>query len=314
MISLETDRLTIRNFTPDDWPELQEMVIAYQASEAARYEDPWPTSAEKVKGIAAWFASGDDYLAVCLKTTGKLIGFVAINRRQEREGRAHNLGYVFHPGYHGQGYATEGCRAAMGYLFDQLAADGILTGTNPDNKPSAALLKRLGLHEVGGGEWVFSRADWLALELNETMAKQARQAFKTLRTAIQNCPDDLWKAGSGNYLVIARLAFHAIEAIDYHLDANPDQYEWGKYGIDWEGSDTSRLWDRQRTLDYLEEMLAKTLAFVDDPAGLLSEDVEPESCLSRLDHLCYALRHLTQHTGEINALLRQANAPVGNWL
>ena len=28
----------------------------------------------------------------------------------------------------------------------------------------------------------------------------------------------------------------------------------------------------------------------------------------------YALRHLSQHTGEINALLRQAGAEVGSWL
>jgi RimJ/RimL family protein N-acetyltransferase len=164
MIALETDRLIIRNFAPDDWQELQEMVIAYQASEAAQYEDPWPTSAQEVKGIAEWFAGGDDYLAVFLKGTGTLIGLVAIGRRQEQEGQIHNLGYVFHPGHAGQGYATESCRAAMGYLFDQLAADGILTGTHPDNKPSVALLKRLGLHEIGGGEWALSREEWLAAD------------------------------------------------------------------------------------------------------------------------------------------------------
>jgi RimJ/RimL family protein N-acetyltransferase len=161
---LETDRLVIRNFTPDDWQELQEMVIAYQATDAARFEDPWPTSAEKVKEIAGWFAGGDDYLAVCLKDVGTLIGLVAINRRQEGEQQIHNLGYVFHPGYAGRGYATESCRAAMGHLFDQLAAEGILTGTHPDNVASVALLKRLGLHEIGGGEWALSREEWLALD------------------------------------------------------------------------------------------------------------------------------------------------------
>lgn len=150
--------------------------------------------------------------------------------------------------------------------------------------------------------------------LNETMTKQTHQAFNTLRTAIENCPDGLWREGSGSYLVIARLAFHALEAIDYHLDDHPDQYEWGKYGLDWEGSDAANLWDRTRTLAYLDEMLAKARAFVDAPAGLLSEDLTPRYFLSRLDHLCYVLRHLAQHTGEINALLRQANAPVGNWL
>ena len=164
MISLETDRLFIRSFTPEDWQELQEMIIQYQASESAQYEDPWPTSTEKVKEIAGWFASGDDYLAVCLNEAGTLIGLVALGRRQEQERPIHNLGYVFHPGYTGQGYATESCRAAMDFLFEQSAAGGILTGTHPDNQPSVALLKRLGLHEIGGGEWALSRAEWLEAE------------------------------------------------------------------------------------------------------------------------------------------------------
>jgi hypothetical protein len=145
------------------------------------------------------------------------------------------------------------------------------------------------------------------------MTKQARAVFATLKAALENCPETLWKAGSGSYLVIARLAFHALEAIDYHLDPAPDDYQWGQYGLDWEGSDAADLWDQARTLDYLDEMQAKTVAFVEQPDGLLSEDAKSEWFLSRLDHLCYALRHLAQHTGEVNALLRQAEAPVGGW-
>ena len=164
MISLETDRLIIRNFAPDDWQELQELAIQYQASEWAQYDHPWPTSAPEVKGMAEWFASGDGYLAVCLKSTGKLIGLLNIHHREELEGRVHGLGYVFHPHYHGQGYATESCRAGINHVFGLLAADRILTGTHPDNKPSVALLKRLGLREIGGGEWTLSRAEWLAAD------------------------------------------------------------------------------------------------------------------------------------------------------
>jgi RimJ/RimL family protein N-acetyltransferase len=164
MITLETDRLTLRNFCPDDWQDFQEVIIEYQASASAKYEDPWPTSAEDVKNITTWFASGDDYLAVCLKPAGKVIGFVAINRRTEQEERVYNLGYVFHPGYHGQGYATESCRAAMAYLFGPLAADGILTGTRPENEDSVRLLKRLGLQEVAPGEFVLSKEAWLSLD------------------------------------------------------------------------------------------------------------------------------------------------------
>ena len=170
MNSLETDRLAIRNFCPDDWQELQELAIQYQASEWAQYDIPWPTAEKEVKGMAQWFSGGDEYLAVCLKTTGKLIGLITIDRRKEQSGRVHNLGYVFHPAYHGQGYATEGCRAAMQYVFCVLAADGILTGTHPENEPSVQLIKRLGLKEMDRGEFAMSREGWLALdhEIGET--------------------------------------------------------------------------------------------------------------------------------------------------
>ena len=79
----------------------------------------------------------------------------------------HNLGYVFHPDYHGQGYAVESCRAAMAHVFGQLAADGILTGTRRANVASVRLLTRLGLQEkeISRGEYGISREEWLALEV-----------------------------------------------------------------------------------------------------------------------------------------------------
>ncbi len=160
MIHLETDRLLIRNFLPDDWQGLQDVAIQYQASEWAKYEDPWPTSTEEVKGMARFFASGDDYLAVCLKDTGKLIGLIAIERRKDQAERVHNLGYVFHPGYYGRGYATEGCRAVMAFLFEQLGIAAILTGTRLENKPSVRLLEKLGLHPIGQGEFRISKEEW----------------------------------------------------------------------------------------------------------------------------------------------------------
>lgn len=193
MVRLETERLIIRGFTSEDWRQLQALAIDYRASDAARFEPPWPTSDEEVQGMAAWFAQGDDYLAVCLKETGRLVGLIAIEARPplsvsphggERDGgdlssgsplvdaegredgaeRVRNLGYVFHSEAHGQGYATEACRAAMRYVFEELGADRILTGTNPDNATSVRLLQRLALREVEGspGEYTMTRDGWLA--------------------------------------------------------------------------------------------------------------------------------------------------------
>jgi ribosomal-protein-alanine N-acetyltransferase len=163
VISLETDRLILRNFRSDDWESLLDLAIRYQATEWAQYDHPWPTSAQEVQSMANWLASGDDYAAACLKATGQLVGLISMGRREEAQRRAHNLGYVFHPDFHGQGYATEGCRAAMDYLFGQLAADEVRTGTHPANEPSVRLLRRLGLKEVAEGEYAISREEWLAL-------------------------------------------------------------------------------------------------------------------------------------------------------
>jgi hypothetical protein len=72
---IETDRLTLRNFTALDGPALLEKQEQYQASTYAKYDHQWPTDPEKIRGVAKWFAEGDAYLAVWLKETNAFIGF-----------------------------------------------------------------------------------------------------------------------------------------------------------------------------------------------------------------------------------------------
>lgn len=162
MIAIETERLHIRNFSAADWPGLQEVIIHYQASDSARYEPAWPTSTDEIQSITSWFASGDDYLCVCLKATGAIIGFVAIELRNDCAEQVHNLGYIFHPAYRGHGYALEACRAAMRFLFEQAGAVAIHTGTHPENAASIRLLTKLGLQPLNQHEYILSRADWQA--------------------------------------------------------------------------------------------------------------------------------------------------------
>jgi ribosomal-protein-alanine N-acetyltransferase len=148
MTRIETDRLIVRNFTVNDWQALYLMIAQYQASEYAAYDQPWPTSPEEIKGATEWFTGGDSYLAACLKDTGQLIGFVALNPEDSAEGRAFNLGYVFNADYHGKGYATEACRAVLERAFGQLQAQKVVTGTAAANQPSCRLLHRLGFQKI----------------------------------------------------------------------------------------------------------------------------------------------------------------------
>lgn len=146
MRSIETDRLTLRNFTPEDWRDLLEVAINYQASEYAQYDYKWPTDEEGVRGMANWFSEGERFVAVCLKDTGKLIGMISVNPNQE--GIEYGLGYVFHTDYQRQGYATEACQAMIDYAFSSLNARRMTTGTAAANTPSCHLLQKLGFQVV----------------------------------------------------------------------------------------------------------------------------------------------------------------------
>ncbi len=163
MISIETQRLHIRNFTPADWQGFQDVIVRYQASDSAKYEPPWPTSDDELQGMVQWFASADDFLCVCLKPAGTVIGLLAIERREDNEDNVRNLGYIFHPSHQGNGYAQEGCRAVMAHVFNRLGAVMIHTGTNPQNEASVRLLNRLGFNRVDEGEFTLTREEWQAL-------------------------------------------------------------------------------------------------------------------------------------------------------
>lgn len=157
MTAMETERLVIRNFDGDDWQDLQEMIIQYQSSQLAVYDHQWPTSTEEIKGITKWFADGDSFLAVCLKETGKLIGFISLNRSDKEDCQEFNLGYVFNFDYHGKGYATEGCQAVVDHTFSELGADRVVSGTAAANHASCRLLKRLGMRKTGEGTGSFRK-------------------------------------------------------------------------------------------------------------------------------------------------------------
>ena len=158
MVTLESQRLVIRNFKIDDCEALHEMIVQYGVSEYAAYDQQWPTSMEEIKGITEWFAGGDNFLAVCLKATSRFIGFVALNP-EEGSGREYNIGYVFHFKFHGCGYATEACTAILDRAFGQLEATRVITSTAAVNRNSCRLLERLGFQRIGEKTSSFKNAE-----------------------------------------------------------------------------------------------------------------------------------------------------------
>lgn len=159
MTSIETERLLVRNFKVNDWEALHEMIVLYEGSEYAAYDEQWPTSPEEIRRITEWFASGDHFLAVCLKDTSQLIGFVALNPGEGEDSQEYNIGYVFHFNYHGHGYASEACKAVLERAFRQLGASRVIAATAGVNRRSCRLLERLSFRKIGERPSSFRKTD-----------------------------------------------------------------------------------------------------------------------------------------------------------
>ena len=83
----------------------------------------------------------ENFYAVCLKETGKVIGnlYLAQNEFQTWE-----LGFVFNRHYQDQGFATESTKALLTCLFKSNQAHRVMAMCKIDNERSW-LLQRLGL-------------------------------------------------------------------------------------------------------------------------------------------------------------------------
>ncbi|HSI02639.1 MAG TPA: GNAT family N-acetyltransferase [Reyranella sp.] len=149
--TIETERLRLRAFRQAD---LNALHALYADAENLRYwgTDPSP-SIDETRRMLRWHIAYHpaQYVlwAVEERKARRLIGMINYHRRDRRERRA-DVGWIMAPGLQGKGYMTEAGRALLRYLIDRLKIHKVEALIRPDNKPSAALAKRLGFRLEGG--------------------------------------------------------------------------------------------------------------------------------------------------------------------
>ena len=140
---METERLCLRRFIPDDWQDLfdylsQDAVVKYEPYEVYSKEAARQEAERRSKDNSFW--------AVCLKPDGKLIGNIYLD---ERSFSTWELGYVFSVYFQGRGYATEAVCTLVDDVFKNQNARRVVAMCNPLNEPSWKLLERLGFRKEG---------------------------------------------------------------------------------------------------------------------------------------------------------------------
>jgi RimJ/RimL family protein N-acetyltransferase len=148
-VVLETDRLILRRFTPDDVDAL----VALDADpEVMRYlSGGRPTPREVIEGerlprYLAYHAAGDafGYWAAIERSSGAFLGWFHF---RPSEGRSSDveLGYRLRRAAWGKGYATEGSRALIHKGFTDLGVRRVVAETMAVNIASPRVMEKAGL-------------------------------------------------------------------------------------------------------------------------------------------------------------------------
>lgn len=143
---LETDRLTIRDFTTEDAPALHEI---FGDGETMANCEPAYTF-EKTRKFLEEFCIGRRAAAAAVrKEDGKLIGYILLKPLGEDEKEdVYEMGWIFHRAYWRQGYAYEACSRVLDYAFDGLHAHKVMAEAI-DAVKSVALMEKLGMKREG---------------------------------------------------------------------------------------------------------------------------------------------------------------------
>ena len=146
---LETARLRLRMFTPDDIGELARIT---REPDVMRYiGEGRPLTLEETEYnlstiIRAFRRRGYGRWAMVHKAGGRLLGYCGFSTLTEEIGV--ELVYMLARPYWGMGLASEAARACVRYAFEVLGLESLAALTMPGNARSRQLLEKLGMrHE-----------------------------------------------------------------------------------------------------------------------------------------------------------------------
>ena len=163
--AIETTRLTLRPFAPADFGDL----YAYQSRpDVARYLHWEARDHAQVREAlvrqcdeTSLRAEGDWLtFAVVWRAAGKVVGEVGL-KLISWENRQGEIGFVFHPDYHGRGLATEAAEAMLVLGFGTIGWHRIIGCCDARNRASARLMERIGMrrearfvhNQIVKGQW-----------------------------------------------------------------------------------------------------------------------------------------------------------------
>ncbi len=172
MAIIETDRLILRRFTPDD---LDDLAAIFEKPEVMKYlgytGEPMSrdeTETALLSMIKHWERHQFGRWAVILKETAELIGCSGLRSYENIA----ELVYLIDAPHWGKGLATEIASACLAFGFKKRHFENIIAFARPDNKASRNIMEKIGMrfsnevtvfgifvvqYEISAGEYFSAR-------------------------------------------------------------------------------------------------------------------------------------------------------------
>ena len=195
---LETDRLILREYTPDDFDALYEIIAD---SETMKHY-PAPFDKEKTMGWIMWNLEnyekyGFGLWAVTLKKTGEFIGDCGVTIQNIDGEMLPEIGYHIHKKYWGRGFAKEAAQATRDWVFQNTQYDIIYSYMKYTNVASYATAMANGMKKVKeysdskniiSYAYAITREEWKAIKERQSYSQiqlVAKQTIEYIKKVIK---------------------------------------------------------------------------------------------------------------------------------
>ena len=150
-IRIETERLILRPWLESDLHDFFEYASVDGVGEKAGWNHH--ESMEESQRILGFFIKGKKTLALELKESGKVIGSLGLEPRDEDAGlgsrlQGREIGYVLSKDYWGRGLMPEAVQAVIEYCFEVLGFDYLTCGHFNHNDRSRRVVEKCGFQYV----------------------------------------------------------------------------------------------------------------------------------------------------------------------
>jgi len=162
--TIETQRLILR-----EWRSRDVDAYARICADPEVMRFMWParpaTPAEAAYGVELmrehWLRWGFGHWAVEERQSGRFVGRTGVKRHPDWELDPENteVGWLYDKTVWGRGYATEGARAAVRFMLEEIGRPEVISIAHPDNAASRRVMEKVGLSYAGARHWTARNID-----------------------------------------------------------------------------------------------------------------------------------------------------------